>query len=79
MIKGDEEAMAEYLVTWSIDIDECDSPREAAERALLVQQTAGSLAVVFEVTEVLSRFPSDGRPYELGETVEIDLATEQEM
>lgn len=43
--------LKEYRVTWSIDIGECSSPREAAEKALEVQRTSGSQATVFEVQE----------------------------
>jgi len=39
--------MADYRVTWEIDI-EADSPREAAEQALKIQRRPGSSAVVFD-------------------------------
>lgn len=54
----------EYLVTWKIDMEDCDSPREAAWRALIVQRdndTANS-ATVFDVTDKAT-----------GETVTISL------
>lgn len=57
----------DYRVTWSIDIGECTSPREAAEKALEVQRTAGSLATVFEVQEWSGRAPR-------GLLVEVDLS-----
>lgn len=41
--------MAEYLVTWTIDID-ADSPREAAEKALAIQRRQ-SIATVFAVKD----------------------------
>ena len=52
--------MAEYHVTWTIDLD-ADSPREAAVRALAIQRAAQSTAVVFDVA-------ADGEP-----SVAIDL------
>ena len=36
-------------VTWSIDIDGTDDPREAAAQALAIMQDPGSTAVVFDV------------------------------
>lgn len=42
--------MADYLVTWQIDI-EADSPEEAAEIALRIQRDAGSDATCFEVSD----------------------------
>lgn len=36
-------------VTWTIDIDDTDDPREAAVQALAIMQDPGSTAVVFEV------------------------------
>ena len=36
-------------VTWSIDIDDTDDPREAAAQALAIMQDPGSTAVVFDV------------------------------
>ena len=36
-------------VTWSIDIDDTDDPREAAAQALGIMQDPGSTAVVFDV------------------------------
>ena len=40
--------MADYLVTWQIDI-EADSYREAAEQALVIQRDPDSTATVFDV------------------------------
>lgn len=54
--------MANYLVTWKIDMDECDSPEDAAAQALIVQRDSQSYATVFEVTDT-----------ETGKTVEVDL------
>lgn len=39
-----------YRVTWTIDIDYVDTPREAAEEALRIQRDPESIATVFEVT-----------------------------
>ena len=36
-------------VTWTIDIDDTDDPREAAAQALAIMQDPGSTAVVFDV------------------------------
>lgn len=36
-------------VTWSIDVDDTDDPREAAAQALAIMQDPGSTAVVFDV------------------------------
>ena len=36
-------------VTWMIDIDDTDDPREAAAQALAIMQDPGSTAVVFDV------------------------------
>ncbi len=45
--------MDEYRVTWIIDIGECDSPREAAEKALMIQRNALSIATEFQVQKRL--------------------------
>lgn len=50
----------EYHVTWEIDIT-ADSPRQAAEQAQRHQQTPGSLATVFDITD------------ETGEATRVDL------
>lgn len=42
--------MAEYLVTWTIDID-ADSPQEAAQKARAVQLRRDSSATVFAVLD----------------------------
>lgn len=41
-------------VTWTIDIDDTDDPREAAAQALAIMQDPGSTAVVFEVVNIRS-------------------------
>lgn len=41
--------MPEYLVRWEINVDEVDSPREAAEVALEIMRDPLSDAVVFDV------------------------------
>lgn len=43
--------MANYLVRWEIDIDDVDSPREAAERAWEAMRRPDSIANVFGVTD----------------------------
>lgn len=53
----------EYLVTWEIDADEVDSPREAAEFARWAQTNPGTIATVFRVTDKAT-----------GETVTVDLS-----
>jgi hypothetical protein len=40
--------MAEYLVTWQIDI-EAASPLEAARKALAIHRKPDSIATIFEV------------------------------
>lgn len=52
--------MKEYKVVWTIDID-ADSPREAAEQALVVQRGPGNEATFFEVydKEILGKFEID--------------------
>lgn len=72
--------MAEYLITWRTDIEDADSPQDAARQALalMASEESRNLRAFFEVEEVLSRFPSDGRPYKLGETVEVDLYDESQ-
>lgn len=40
--------MAEYLVTWSIDID-ADSPEDAAAQALEIHRDPDSIATIFKV------------------------------
>lgn len=55
--------MQNYRVMWEIDI-EADSPKDAAQHALLIQQDQDSAALVFSVTN------------EDGDTIEIDLLEE---
>lgn len=56
----------EYLVTWEIDADEVDTPREAAEFARWAQTNPGTIATVFQV-----------RDKETGETFRVDLSEEE--
>jgi len=42
--------MPAYRITWEIDID-ADSPREAAEQALIIHRNPESIATVFDVTD----------------------------
>lgn len=51
-----------WIVTWVTDIDECETPREAAEAAFDLIQQEGTLATVFTVENA-----------ESGEQVMIDL------
>lgn len=55
--------MRTYRVKWEIDID-ADSPREAAERALEIQQNPESTAVVFDVYDGLTTVTIDLLPDE---------------
>jgi len=50
-----------YKVIWEIDIDDAESPKDAAEQALAVQRDPESIATVFEVI------------YEDGESTTVDL------
>lgn len=43
--------MANYLVTWTIDIEDVDSPAEAARQALKIQRKKNSIATVFTVKD----------------------------
>ncbi len=44
--------MAQYLITWKIDIEEsAENPIEAATQALMIQRDPASVATVFEVTD----------------------------
>lgn len=43
--------MAEYLVTWEINIFDAESPEEAAREALRIQRTPQSEATCFIVTD----------------------------
>jgi len=42
--------MPEYRITWEIQIT-ADSPREAAEQALVIQRVPNSIATVFDVAD----------------------------
>lgn len=44
--------MPNYLVTWQIDIENVDSPEEAARSALRIQRDPTSTATCFDVREV---------------------------
>lgn len=68
--------MTEYRVRWEIDL-EAESPRDAAEMALLIQRNPDAIATVFDVVELSPRsligpdgefFTQDG-----GHQVRIDL------
>jgi len=41
-----------YGVMWEIDVEDADSPEEAAERALCIMQDRDSTATVFAVTDL---------------------------
>ena len=41
--------MADYYVTWSIEITDVDTPEQAARQALEIQRDPESIATVFEV------------------------------
>lgn len=43
--------MADYLVTWTIDIDDVGDERQAAEAALAIMRDTWSEALVFSVKE----------------------------
>ena len=43
--------MANYVVTWAIDVQDADSPEEAARQALEIQRDPYSTATVFEVVD----------------------------
>lgn len=59
-----------YLVQWEIDIEDADSPREAALRAQACQQRAGTTATVFSVTD---RHTGRTHVVDLDDGGEIDL------
>jgi hypothetical protein len=56
--------MAEYLVTWTIEVD-ADSPEAAARLAQVIQRSPQSLATFFKVED------------ESGGTHEVDLEDRQ--
>lgn len=41
--------MSEYEIRWEFDIEDAESPLDAARRALIVQRDADSWATVFQV------------------------------
>lgn len=57
--------MPDYLVTWTIDMEDVDNPNEAATRALLVQRDNDpeNSATVFTVMDKAT-----------GETTTVDLS-----
>lgn len=64
--------MAEYRVTWTIDIV-AESPREAAQQAQAIQRDADSIATVFEVIEHCTQCGTDAAHFHQNDMVEIDL------
>lgn len=52
-----------YVVTWQIDIEDADTPEEAAREALRIQRKVDSIATVFDVAPY-------GKP---SESVRVDL------
>ena len=54
--------MANYLVSWEIDIEDVGSPTDAAKKARAHFERPGSIAHVFHVTSKAD-----------GETIEVDL------
>jgi hypothetical protein len=59
-----------YLVSWTIEI-EAESPQEAAEKALEIQQDPDSIATVFDVASngqsqaiTIDLTPGEGRPHD---------------
>lgn len=67
--------MSAYVVSWSIDIEDVDSPEDAAVAALEIQRDPESSATIFEVQEVKRRwqFRNCERRVLLGEKVEVYL------
>ena len=53
-----------YVVTWTMEIENADSPGDAAQQALAIQRDTSSVATIFDVQEILSTLPSDGRPWQ---------------
>lgn len=43
--------MGQYFVTWQINIEDVDSPKEAAEEALRIQRDETSTATMFIVED----------------------------
>lgn len=62
--------MANYKVFWDIDIEDCDSPEEAAAKALEIQRDPESIATVFTVRKEEDKLG----PYTL-----VDLSPDEEM
>lgn len=54
--------MKNYLITWTIDIDDVSNPIEAAKEAFKAMQRPGTEAVVFDVKDKKT-----------GKTVMVDL------
>lgn len=64
--------MAEYLVTWAIEVDAA-SPEEAAQVALLVQRDPASVALVFNVVP----YCTDCKEYHSAGSKSVDLAIKE--
>jgi hypothetical protein len=59
--------MSNYLVSWVIDIEDVNSPLEAAEEAFRIMQKSGTWANVFTVKDKKTN-----------EEISVDLGTEDE-
>lgn len=59
--------MNDYLVTWAIDAESLDSPREAAQYARDAQVREGTWATVFDVKDI-----------QTGQVTRVDLLTDEE-
>lgn len=69
----DTSALAEtrsYVVRWTIDIEDVNSPREAAAKALEIQRDPESIAIVFDVAPVVTRGTAHSI---IGEYTSVDL------
>ena len=62
--------MPDYIVTWRINIEDVDTPEDAAREALAIQRDRTSGATVFDVAEYLVW--SNGKTY-TGPDVEVVL------
>jgi hypothetical protein len=68
--------MSDYIVTWEINIEDVDSPQEAAREAMAIQQDRTSDATTFTVQEYGRTYPHglDGAVYgPIGDSVEVNL------
>ncbi len=59
--------MNDYVVTWAIDAESMNSPREAAEYARDAQIRPGTWAVVFDVKDIRT-----------GEITRVDLLADED-